>query len=265
MDFAAEAQLLAADLQAASAITVVWKDADRAWGPLLPLALAQHRNRHCRAVKASTGNLARCIAADDLTAAAWPRSAAPRIRTCPFGVTEVLAPVWCAGIYQGFLMLGPWHRSPDRRPGLTPFPGAARALAIARVAAAAFSELCQRRAAALAAARAEQAGDALMATAVAWIDAHLSANIAARQVAAQVNLSPSRFIHRFKEATGVAFGPHLRSRLMSEAARQLADPTLSIAAVSTALGFANPNWFATAFRKHYGMTPSAWRLRLPQG
>ena len=264
MDFSKEAQLLATDLADSCAVHVVWKDADRAWGPLLPLPLAQHRNRHCRAVKADSANLALCIANDDLSAGDWPAGDGPRIRTCPFGVTEVQAPVWHGGVYLGCLLIGPWHRH-AARPGLTPFPGTRRALAIARLAVTAFADLCQRRQAALAAARAERAGDQLMRDAVAWIDAHLDAGISARQVAAKVGLSTSRFVHRFKEATGIPFGPHLRTRLMGEAARRLADPTLRIAEISAGLGFANQNWFATAFRKHYGLTPSAWRQRLPQG
>lgn len=261
MDFPAESGRLAADLTAACGVTVVWKDADPAWPRLLPKTLAEHRNPHCLAVKEDPTQLQRCIAIDGLTATDWIPGAPPRIRTCPFGVTEILVPVWSTGAYRGTLLIGPWSRG--KAAGLLPFPGSRRALAIARLAAAAFAELCDRRQAALAVARAQRAGDDLMAQAVAWIDAHLDAGIGARRVAQVVGLSPSRFVHRFKEATGTPFGPHLRGCLMREAARLLADPVNRIADVSAKLGFANQNWFATAFRKHHGCTPTAWRKRRP--
>jgi AraC-like DNA-binding protein len=241
---------------------VVWKDADPAWRALLG-GDGQHRNARCLAVKADPARLARCIASDDLTAADWAPGAAPRLRTCPFGVSEVLAPVWGAAGYQGCIFIGPWHRG-RAAPGLGAFPGTARALAIARLAGSAFAELCERRRAALAEARARRAGDERMAAAVAWIDAHLDAGLGARQAALAAGLSPSRFIHRFKEATGIPFGVHVRQRLMQEAARLLADPARPVAEVSRALGFASQNWFATAFRRHHGATPTAWRRRLPR-
>lgn len=263
MDVVKESTRLASDIARSCQVAVVWKDADPQWRSLLPRSLGEHRNPHCLAVKAAPADLARCIASDDLGVDDWSAGAGPRIRTCPFGVTEVVAPVWLASRYLGCLFIGPWHRG---RPaaGLIAFPGSARALSIARLAAAAFTELGERRDAALAGAAARRRGDERMVAAVAWIDAHLDAGLGVRQAALAAGLSPSRFVHRFKEATGTPFGVHLRRRLMQEAARQLADPGRRVADVSAALGFTKANWFATAFRKHHGLTPTAWRQRLPR-
>jgi len=262
MDFIGEIARLSADMQEACGVSCVWKDADPAWRMLLPRRLSEHRNPHCVAIKANAEKLIRCIATDDLSAADWPAGAEARIRTCPFGVTEVLVPVWGVGGYQGCLFIGPWyrHQSGD---GLVKFPGARRTMAMARLAHAGFAEICDRRHAALAAARARQVGDERMAAAVAWIDAHLDAGLGVRRAALAAGLSPSRFVHRFKSATGTAFGVHVRKRLMHEAARLLADPHIRIADVSATLGFANQNWFATSFRRHHGITPTQWRQRLP--
>jgi AraC-like DNA-binding protein len=263
--FADALRMVAADLRLACGVEVVWKDADPAWWARLPRAVSQHRNPHCLAVKGDRIRLGRCIGEDGLEAGDFADGEAYRVRSCPFGVCEVLVPIRAGGLYHGCCLVGPWRGTPApagliaTHARLPAFPGAARAAAIARVVATALAPLAAERTAALAAESA--ADDPLMAQACAWIEAHLDAGLRVRAVAQAVGLSPSRFVHRFATASRTPFGPYLRRRLMEEAARRLATGTQGVGAVAADLGFASHTRFSAAFRRQHGCTPSAFRSR----
>lgn len=264
MDFVEALRRTAADLATACGVAVVWKDADPRWWARLPPAVSQHRNPHCLAVKADPIRRGRCIGIDGLEAGDFADDEAFRIRTCPYGVTEVLVPVRSGGIYQGCCLVGPWCGAataavPATHAGLAVFPGRARAAAIARLVAAAYAPLIAGRTVARAADAA--AADPLMQQAQRWIEANLSARLRARDVARAVGLSPSRFVHRFAAACATPFGPYLRRRLMEEAARRLAASADGVGEIAGGLGFSSHTRFSIAFRRSHGCTPSAFRQR----
>lgn len=266
MRFAAALHKTIADLRLVCGVEVVWKDADPRWWARLPRALAQHRNPHCLAVKADRLRLARCIGIDALEAGDFAPDAAYRIRTCPFGVTEILVPIRAGGIYHGCCLVGPWQgigraggAFASTRAALAPFPGRARAMAIARLVAAACAPLVADRIASRAAE--EAARDPLMAEICRWITANLSAGLRVRDAARVAGLSPSRFVHRFAAACATPFGPYVRNCLMEEAARRLASGDVAVGTVASALGFTSHARFSAAFKRTHGCTPSAFRLR----
>lgn len=91
------------------------------------------------------------------------------------------------------------------------------------------------------------------------IDANLANEVTLDQLAAVAGLSRFHLCRAFRETTG--FPPHAyltRARLAS-ARRLLRAGGLPIREVARLCGFASPNQFATSFRKHLGMTPSAYR------
>ncbi|MCK6491181.1 MAG: hypothetical protein L6R48_23265, partial [Planctomycetes bacterium] len=126
-----------ADLRLACAVAVVWKDADPSWWARLPPALSQHRNPHCLAVKADRLRLARCIGIDALEDGDFAPAQAFRLRSCPFGVAELLVPVRVGGIYHGCALVGPWRGAAApvcaaTHAALPPLPPRARLAALAR-------------------------------------------------------------------------------------------------------------------------------------
>jgi AraC-like DNA-binding protein len=76
------------------------------------------------------------------------------------------------------------------------------------------------------------------------------------EAAAISGLSPSRFQHLFRAATGVTFRRYRLWRRMAAAARALeAGSNLTAAAIDA--GFATPAHFSAAFRAMFGVQPSA--------
>lgn len=264
-DFVTALRTALGDLRTATGVGVIWKDADPTWWHRLPADLSQHRNRHCLAIKGDRRRLARCVGIDGLAEGDFPEGE-PRLRTCPFGVSEVIVPVWVAGMYQGCCFVGPWRgrRTPAgaaaTHAALPPPPPRARLLALARVVAATLEPVLRVRTRLHAADRARS--DPRMDAARAWIEAHLDAGLRVRRVAAVVDLSPSRFVHRFAEVVGLPFGVYLRRRLMEEAARRLAAGDEAVGRIASDLGFASHTRFSAAFRHHAGCTPTVYRARL---
>ena len=78
-------------------------------------------------------------------------------------------------------------------------------------------------------------------------------------LAEAVNLSPSRFIHLFTTEVGMSPMRTLRLIRLQHAARLLQCTTHPIAAVAQASGFGSPFVFSREFRRHHGITPSAYR------
>ncbi|GAB3670268.1 AraC family transcriptional regulator [Salinisphaera aquimarina] len=89
--------------------------------------------------------------------------------------------------------------------------------------------------------------------------AHGSADLA--RAAAALDLSERTLQHRL-QAGGTNFRQCLDRVRRALATRYLADPALSIGAVSIRLGFSEQSAFQRAFRRWHGCTPMAWRHRL---
>jgi AraC family transcriptional regulator len=93
-----------------------------------------------------------------------------------------------------------------------------------------------------------------------YIHAHLADDVPLATLAQVANLSPHRFAHNFKQATGIA--PHqyvIRARL-ERARTMLRAGDQSICAIAYAAGFGSPSRFALLFRRAMGVTPSAYRV-----
>lgn len=86
---------------------------------------------------------------------------------------------------------------------------------------------------------------------------HLPLSLA--DMAAAADLSPFHFLRVFKTATGQTPYRFLTRIRVERACRHLERGDLSVTEVAQACGFATPSRFASAFRAHIGLSPSAYR------
>jgi AraC family transcriptional regulator len=91
------------------------------------------------------------------------------------------------------------------------------------------------------------------------IEARLGEDIGLAELAAGVDLSPSRLTSLFRAATG--FAPHAWQvrRRIERACDLLRDRRLSVTEIAHRLGFASSQHFATTFKCQTGVSPSTWR------
>ena len=77
-------------------------------------------------------------------------------------------------------------------------------------------------------------------------------------LASEVGLSRTQLHRKMKEITGVSTGEFIRNIRLKQAARLICEGKINIAQAAFAVGFNNQTYFSTAFKKHYGMTPTEY-------
>lgn len=90
------------------------------------------------------------------------------------------------------------------------------------------------------------------------IEEHFCAKLSLSRVANELNLSPSRVSHLFKDVCSLGFRQYLTYRRLEEAETLLALPRASITSIAFGLGFSSPSHFCRAFKETFGLTPKAY-------
>ncbi|GAB3829280.1 helix-turn-helix domain-containing protein [Kribbella italica] len=88
---------------------------------------------------------------------------------------------------------------------------------------------------------------------------NLARPITVRDVAAAVHLSERHTERLFRSVTGSSLMSTLRRLRLELAAQLLLDPSNSVTQVAHAAGYSDVRPFSTAFRRHYGTTPTVYR------
>lgn len=97
-------------------------------------------------------------------------------------------------------------------------------------------------------------GDPLIQQLIASLPEILPDRLTAVRLATQVGLSESRFLHRFRDHTGLPLRPYLRwRRLLTAMTQVMSGHSLTNAAASA--GFADSAHFTRTFRRHFGIAP----------
>jgi AraC-like DNA-binding protein len=88
---------------------------------------------------------------------------------------------------------------------------------------------------------------------------NLSRPVTVRDVAAAVHLSERHAERLFQQQTGSSLMADLRRMRMELAAQLLLDPAVTVTEVARTCGYSDVRPFSTAFRRHYGKAPQAFR------
>ncbi len=95
-----------------------------------------------------------------------------------------------------------------------------------------------------------------------YIEEHLCDDFSLSALSELAGLSPFHFSRAFKESFGLSPHRYLTSRRMDKAKDLLAQPDMSVTQIGFQLGFSEASSFSTAFHKHIGTTPTAYRRSL---
>ena len=96
-----------------------------------------------------------------------------------------------------------------------------------------------------------------------YIGRHLAEDIGLEQVAREVYLSPAYLSRLFHRESGQSFLDAVTEARVEHARALLAErPAMTIAAVSRAVGYADPKYFARVFKSRTGRTPTEYRREL---
>lgn len=94
--------------------------------------------------------------------------------------------------------------------------------------------------------------------AVRYLQNHMTEMVYSKQLAKLCNLSVAQFYAVFREEYGTTPMAYREKLLMQRAKGMLADSEFSVGEVADALGFESPAYFSRFFKKHEGISPSAY-------
>lgn len=97
---------------------------------------------------------------------------------------------------------------------------------------------------------------------LAWVEEHLAQEFCLDRVAACFGMSRSLFSREFRRHAGVSFVEYCNRRKVEKAALLLAGTASPVVAVAFECGWRNLSHFHREFRKHYGLTPAAFRRKM---
>lgn len=97
-----------------------------------------------------------------------------------------------------------------------------------------------------------------------YIKLNYSRDISLDEISQELNLSSYYFSKLFKEETGEGFIEYLTSIRIEEAKELLKDSSISMKEVSSAIGYADPNYFSRIFKKITGITPSEYKEKIAE-
>ena len=92
-----------------------------------------------------------------------------------------------------------------------------------------------------------------------YISDHYMEPISAADIASAAGFSPNYLSKRFREAAGIGVHEYLMFVRLQHAALDLVSTSDSITEIALRSGFSDSNYFKDAFKKKYGITPSAYR------
>lgn len=94
---------------------------------------------------------------------------------------------------------------------------------------------------------------------ISYINEHFAENLTVEQLAFRANLSQYHFIRTFRRETGFTPHEYIVNIRMNNAKYLLKNSSLSVKDICFRTGFSCESIFCSAFKKHHGLTPSAYR------
>lgn len=92
-----------------------------------------------------------------------------------------------------------------------------------------------------------------------FIEANLGSKLTIDRLARAAGLSRAHFVRKFTSEVGAAPAPYVFAQRIRLAERLLIATDASVAEIAASTGFADGNYFAKAFRRATGTSPSAYR------
>ena len=95
-----------------------------------------------------------------------------------------------------------------------------------------------------------------------YIRENYNRNLTLENVAQQIYISPYYLSHMFREELGITFVEYLTMVRMEEAKKLLMDPSLSVVAVASQVGYEDASYFSKVFKKYVGVSPNRYRRNI---
>ena len=224
----------------------------------------------CRAVKKNKVRLERCICNDNvLLVEKIAGSRTPFLHRCHAGVSELVVPLFNGKQELEVVLLGIFretgahcpYRSLETLYRELPLKRNCRTDAAMKI----FPSLCrmllERREQKDLEHLGDRISDSRIRHALVILERRLEKPLSGGEMATEVFLSKSRFLHLFKAETGYSWQEYLLKKRMEKGAELLRHTDLPISTVMEKCGMHDQSHFGAMFRKWCGYTPFAYRKK----
>ena len=103
------------------------------------------------------------------------------------------------------------------------------------------------------------AGDTVVAQIILYLNEYKHEKIRMEDLSNALNISYRTLARRFRDETGETISERLTKIRLESAKQLLADSNMTLYDIAEAVGYENEFYFSNSFKKHYGMSPSAYR------
>lgn len=107
----------------------------------------------------------------------------------------------------------------------------------------------------------EDKNQSMIAKAIRYMEEHYSQTCTLKDAAESVHLNSNYLSNLFKKATGQSFINYLTQLRMDKAKVMLSNTNMKMFEISQAVGYDDPNYFATVFKQFNGESPSDYRRK----
>ncbi|MCR4837591.1 MAG: AraC family transcriptional regulator [Eubacterium sp.] len=95
-----------------------------------------------------------------------------------------------------------------------------------------------------------------------YINDHLHEAVSANDIADKLGMNKSYLCSLFKKETGFTIGTYIEARKNEMAMDYLVNTNISLIDIANSLGYSSYSYFVQIFKKHTGITPSAYRKKM---
>lgn len=100
--------------------------------------------------------------------------------------------------------------------------------------------------------------------ALTYIKCNYLSDISVNDVAKELGYSASYFGYIFKKIHGISINHYILEVRLEKAAQLLQSSNHSVSYIAEAVGFSGANYFSTAFKSRFGITPREYRKNMPK-
>jgi len=108
----------------------------------------------------------------------------------------------------------------------------------------------------------EMTGEQIVGEVRRYIDRFYYQNITLGWIAETFYIHANYFSRIFRETTGQSFSDYMTTVRMKNAKSMLEDPAIPVQQIGYLIGYDNPSYFSSVFRKHSGLSPSKYREQI---
>lgn len=229
-----------------------------------------HCNKFCGRIKNNKARLQKCIENDNILIPEKAESKmAPFIHSCHAGVSELVVPIFENGYCAEVILAGIFrtekasnsYRDMEKLFNELPKRTASQIEPLKSLINSLAGLMKEKRDVLSLKDVMEKTGDKRIVESVAYIRKNISGDISADRLAENAFLSTSRFIHLFKQETGMSLTDYINMLKMENAKGLLRETNLQLTEIMSACGFSSQSYFGMKFRNYSSMSPLAYRRK----